>query len=128
VAKVLIVDDDADVRGLVRRVLTKLGHEVTDVDDGSQALRLLESTAFDVVVTDVYMATVDGMELLVRIQQRGLSVPVVAISGGGYKSRDEVLQMAAASGAVATLDKPFTPDQLRETIERILTPRPAAEP
>ena len=121
-AHVLVVDDDADVRALVRRVVGKLGHQVSDVADGKEALRLLEATRFDLIISDVYMADMDGMELLVRIQQLGLEVPVVVISGGGFQSRDEVLKMAAACGAVATLDKPFSVEQLRDTVEPLLPP------
>ena len=117
---VLVVDDDADVRAVVRKVITKLGHHVWDVADGSEALELLKTTPFDLIISDVYMADMDGMELLVRIQQLELGVPVVVISGGGFKPRDEVLKMAAACGAVATLDKPFTVEQLRDTVEPLL--------
>lgn len=119
-SKVLVVDDEAEVRRFLRRVLAKLGHEVWDAPDGTEALRLLETIPFDLVITDAYMAEVDGMELLVRIQQRGLQVPVVMISGGGYMAREEVLAMGKGCGAVATLDKPFTLEQLRETIEPLL--------
>ena len=122
-AHVLVVDDDDDVRAVVRKVVTKLGHQVWDVADGQQALRLLETSPMDLIISDVYMADMDGMELLVRIQQLDLHVPVVVISGGGYKAKDEILKMAAACGAVATLDKPFTVEQLRETVEPFL-PRP----
>ena len=120
-AKVLVVDDEAEVRGLLRRMLTTLGHEVWEAPNGTEALRLLDTSPFDLVITDVYMAEVDGMELLVRIQQRGLHMPVVMISGGGYKSREEVLEMAASCGAVATLEKPFSLEQLRLTIEPLLS-------
>ena len=120
VAHVLVVDDDDDVRSVVRKVITKLGHQVWDVADGNEALRILETSPVDLIISDVYMAAMDGMELLVRIQQLELDVPVVVISGGGYKPRDEVLKMAAACGAVATLDKPFTVEQLRETVEPLL--------
>ena len=119
-AHVLVVDDDANVRALVRKVLTKLGHKVWDVADGKEALRVLETSPVDLIISDVYMADMDGMELLVRIQQLELHVPVVVISGGGFKPRDEVLRMAAACGAVATLDKPFTVEQLRDTVEPLL--------
>ena len=119
-AHVLVVDDDADIREVVRRVITKLGHKVWDVADGNEALRLLETSPVDLIISDIYMAEMDGMELLVRIQQLELDVPVVVISGGGYKPRDEVLKMAAACGAVATLDKPFTVEQLRDTVEPLL--------
>ncbi len=117
---VLVVDDDADVRAVVAKVITKLGHHVWDVADGSEALELLKTTPFDLIISDVYMADMDGMELLVRIQQLELGVPVLVISGGGFKPRDEVLAMAAACGAVATLDKPFTVEQLRDTVEPLL--------
>ena len=119
-ANVLVVDDEADVRAVLQRMLTHMGHQVWDAADGAEALQLLEAVRFDLVITDVYMASVDGMELLVRIQQRGVPVPVVVISGGGFMSTDEVLKMAASCGAVATLDKPFTLDELHETIEPFL--------
>lgn len=117
----LVVDDEAKVRAYLRRVLTKLGHEVSEAPDGAEALRLLDASAFDLVITDAYMAEMDGMELLARIQQRGLRVPVVMMSGGGYMKRGDVLTMGASSGAVATLEKPFTPEQLRLTIEPMLS-------
>jgi len=59
------------------------------------------------------MAEVDGMELLVRIHQRGWHMPVLMISGGGYMARDEVLALGRACGAVATLEKPFTMESRR---------------
>ena len=119
-ANVLIVDDDAGIRGAVRRTLVDLGHAVWDVPGGEEALALLDGTPFDLLITDVYMAEVDGVELLVRIQQRGLTVPVVVMSGGSYASADDVLGMAQTYGAAATLHKPFTPLQLRATVESLL--------
>jgi CheY-like chemotaxis protein len=119
-AKVLVVDDEATVRSTLRKLLGRLGHEVWDAAEGGEALRHLEAVHFDLVITDVYMAAMDGMELLLRIQQRGLRVPVVVMSGGGFKPPDEVLAMASSCGAVATLDKPFTPEQLGEALEPLL--------
>jgi CheY-like chemotaxis protein len=121
-AKVLVVDDEADVRSVLSRMLANLGHEALVASDGAEALQILDGVRVDLVITDVYMAAVDGMELLVRIQQRGLKIPVVVISGGGFLPTDEVLAMAKNCGAVATLDKPFAPKQLRETIEPLLSP------
>ncbi|HTT67537.1 MAG TPA: response regulator [Gemmatimonadales bacterium] len=121
-AHVLVVDDDADVRAVVHKGIARLGHQVWDVADGAEALELLKTTPFDLIISDVYMADMDGMELLVRIRQLELGVPVIVISGGGFKSREEVLKMAAACGAVATLDKPFSLEQLRDTVEPFLPP------
>jgi CheY-like chemotaxis protein len=125
VANILVVDDEASVRRALCRMLTNLGHQAWDVADGAEALQLLDGVRFDLIISDVYMAAVDGMELLVRIQQRGFKIPVVVISGGGFRTAEEVLGMAKSCGAVATLDKPFTPEQLRRTIEPLLRP-PAA--
>lgn len=125
-AKILIVDDHQPTRAAARQILAKDGHELWDVPDGAQALALLEIIQFDLVITDVYMAAVDGMELLTRIKQRGHRVPVVVMSGGGFASREEVLALAQECGAVAILAKPFTPKQLRETIEPLLKPAPPA--
>lgn len=119
--KILVVDDHEQTRAAARRILAKDGHEVWDVPDALQALELIAITPFDLVLTDVYMAAVDGMELLVRIQQRGLRVPVVVMSGGGYATREDVLALAASCGAVATLAKPFTPQQLRDTVTALVT-------
>jgi two-component system response regulator TctD len=82
VAKILIVDDYEQIRAAARRVLARDGHEIWDVPDGVQALELLDIIAFDLVLTDVYMAAVDGIDLLARLQQRGYRVPVIVMSGG----------------------------------------------
>ena len=119
-AKVLVVDDDAGIRSAVRHALVRVGHEVWDVPGGTEALPLLDLVPFDLVITDVYTDAVDGMELLVRIQQLPVRIPVVVISGGGYASTDNVLDLAKNCGATETLDKPFTPRQLRETVARAL--------
>ncbi|MGA2384573.1 MAG: response regulator [Gemmatimonadales bacterium] len=125
-AKILVVDDEAQVRSAVSHMLTNLGHEAFDAPDGAEALRLLDAIRFDLVIADVYMPAADGMELLVRIHQRDPRLPVIMISGGGFMSREEVLAMADSSGATATLDKPFTPGELRETLEPLLKSPPAA--
>jgi CheY-like chemotaxis protein len=121
---VLLAEDDKDIRAVIGRVLAKLGHEVQVADDGREALQLLDAMPFDLVIADVYMATVDGLELLERVQQRGLGVPVVMMSGGGYKPRQDVLRIAASCGAAAVLEKPFTLNELRAAIEPHL-PKPA---
>jgi two-component system chemotaxis response regulator CheY len=119
-ANVLVVDDEAMVRNTLHRMLANLGHQAWAASDGAEALDLVDGIRFDLIITDVYMAAMDGMELLIRIHQRGFRPPVVVISGGGFRSSDDVLAMAKGCGAVATLDKPFTPAQLRQTIEPFL--------
>jgi CheY-like chemotaxis protein len=121
-AQILVVDDDPEVRSFIVRVLASEGHLVSEAADGVEALEVLDKRHHDLILTDVYMAEMDGMELLSRIQRRSVRIPVVVISGGGFATREEVLRMAAARGAVATLEKPFTAGQLREIVERQLKP------
>ena len=129
-AKILVVDDEDGIRVAIRHTLVPIGHEVWDVPGGTQALPLLDVIPFDLIITDVYTDAVDGIELLRRVHEKGLRIPIVVISGGGYASADHVLDAAMAAGATATLDKPFTPRQLRETVARALGGKapPAAPP
>lgn len=69
-ARVLVVDDRAHVRGAVRRVLVQGGHQVWGARNGAEALALLDAIAFDLVVTNVYMWVADGMESLARLPNR----------------------------------------------------------
>ena len=125
-ARILVVDDHAHVRGAVRRILAREGHQVWDVPDGEEALQLMDILNFDLVLTDVYMAAMDGMELLVRAKQRGFRMPVVVMSGGGFAPREELLAMARACGAFATVLKPFSPHELRDTLGAVLQQAAAA--
>jgi len=67
-----------------------------------ESRRVLADSRFELIITDVYMVSVDGMELLLRIHQRGLEVPVVAISGVGFIATDDILAMARGCGVAAT--------------------------
>ena len=125
-ARILVADDSAGVRSAVRRSLSRGGHEVWDVTDGAQALELMATMEFDLLLTDVYMAGVDGMELLLRARQRGFSAPVIVMSGGGFTPREELLALASACGAFATLAKPFSPNDLRTAVSGALR-TPAAD-
>ena len=119
-ARILVVDDHAHVRGAVRRILAKAGHEIWDAPDGTEALALLDVIDFDLIITDVYMTAVDGMELLMRSHERGCRAPVIVMSGGGYAPRGELLKLARSCGAFATIVKPFSPQELRALVQSVL--------
>jgi DNA-binding NtrC family response regulator len=127
-ARILVVDDHAHVRGAIRRILTRAGHQVWDVCDGPAALELMGAIGFDVVITDVYLGAMDGMELLVRSQQRGYRQPVIVMSGGGFAPRGELLNMAKACGAFGTVTKPFSPHDITESVGKALAPAAVRSP
>src|SRR2546430_2244993 len=98
-ARVLVVDDESGIRSAVAKCLAHEGHEVVEAGDGASALQLLRDETFDIVITDLYMPSMDGMELIIRLEQM-LSRPVViAISGGGFVNADELLHTAERLGA-----------------------------
>lgn len=120
-ARVLVVDDDADIRRLVRISLELDGHEVTEAADGVEALRAVDPVPPDVMVLDVTMPRLDGWEVLVRLRAGGAAgaaaVPVIlltALDAGVDRIRGGV------EGVVRYLTKPFDPDDLRAEVLRAM--------
>ena len=101
--RVLIVDDDAAVRTVLRRILDGAGYEITEAADAFQALDRLDSHPSDAVLLDIKMPGMDGFGLLQNLQQRELKIPVVILTGHGdeFTSRD-----CLEAGAAAYLRKP----------------------
>ena len=117
-AQVLIVDDDYATREALGALLEQMGHTPLTADSAADALRILESTAaLDVVVTDVVMPRMNGIEFAGRVRSIRPSLPVVLVTGDS-DALDDVL----ASGAVALL-KPYSPDTLRRVLKEALDSR-----
>jgi DNA-binding NtrC family response regulator len=116
--RVLLIEDDASVRRLVRRMLERGRHEVTEADNGRAGLDHLGSGAFDLVITDIVMPEMDGIELLIEVRKRHPALRVIAMSGGGRTGHMDFLGSAEMLGASAVLQKPFTFDVLATAIRR----------
>lgn len=123
--RVLVVDDEADVRRSIERVLEVSGYSVTAVSDGARALRALEGDTFDLLILDVYMPDMDGLGLMRELRHRGDQTPILAVSGGGDSPHSldpsGALSVARAFGA-GVLPKPFTVDELLGAIDALLAP------
>lgn len=122
-ARILLVEDDADFRGALERYLSKVGHDVRAVGGGQAALAALEAGPTDLIVTDLFMPEVDGLQLVNELRKSQSVVPVIAISGGGRFTKEMMLQTAKALGAAVTLQKPFDLDELGQAVERVLIGR-----
>jgi DNA-binding response OmpR family regulator len=108
--RVLVVDDDASIRRLVRIILADAGFVVFEAEDGEQALEILERESPEVLLLDLNMPVMDGRELFERLRQHGRRPRTVIISAGpSERTRQEL-------GAEASLQKPFGPDDLVETV------------
>lgn len=122
-ARVLVIDDDVPARAVMRRMLEIAGHDVREAGDGAAALRLLNGQPADVIITDLYMPGMDGIQLARELRKLEASPAIVAVSGGGFGRQVDLLPMAETLGASVTLPKPFTGDALRDAVERALAQR-----
>ncbi len=114
---VLVVDDDAGVRALVRSILEQDGFRVREAAGARDGLDALAGDAPDLVLLDVLMPEIDGWEMLQQVQRRhGRAVPVIMFSG----SVDETALAAKSRGASGFVGKPFDAQQLLEQTRRIL--------
>lgn len=119
-AQILLIDDDDAFRTMLRRTLERAGHTVIEAEEGQAALRLLSSPAVDLVVTDIIMPGMEGLQTIQELRRTHPRVKVIAISGGGRMEPDGYLKVARAFGAVCALSKPFTNQELFQAIDEAL--------
>ena len=119
-ALVLLVDDNKLLRSTIERALTLTGHEVVTAVDGKSAIALLPTVNCDVVLTDIVMPDMDGLELIRAIRKANPATKVVAMSGGGRGGAMSYLELAKTFGAAATLEKPFAIEELGRVISAVL--------
>ena len=115
--KILVVDDEAIVLKSCRLVLEAGGCEVLQAGSVAEALAVVATQAPGLVLVDVKMPGHDGMYLMRRLRQQGARIPVVVMSG---YSTAETIREAEDLGAVAFVSKPFTPDELSDTVNSVL--------
>ena len=121
--RILVIDDDAAVRATVRLFLERAGYEIVEAGDGKEASPLIDGA--DLVITDLLMPDVDGVDLIGMIRRQGHKVPVIAMSGGGKVDSKSYLEVARALGAFATIAKPFDLEHLLATVRDALASRGA---
>jgi DNA-binding response OmpR family regulator len=120
VQHILVVDDESQVRTMLQMFLRRSGFEVSEAADGEEALKILSSTAVDLVVLDLIMPGKEGLETLMAIRKKGADPKVVVVSGGAKSVDTDFLPVARKLGANATLKKPFRNEDLLRTIEGLL--------
>lgn len=119
-AIILIADDDPIVRLTVSEFLEAAGHSVLEANDGQEALDMLATIQIDLLIVDMLMPNMDGLETILALRKAGSGVPIIAISSGGRMDRSTLLRPAAVFGANATLSKPLLRDVLVATVEATL--------
>ena len=111
--RLLIADDNADLRESLRLILERFGYEVCLAADGTRALELQRLAPADVLITDIFMPERDGLETITAFRREFPRTRIIAMSGGGVRVGGKIyLDTAGAAGADATLRKPFDPEAL----------------
>ncbi|MCW5751220.1 MAG: response regulator [Alphaproteobacteria bacterium] len=127
-ASILIVEDDPLLCETLRQTLNHAGHAVAVAEDGRAALRAFDAVRPDLVLLDIIMPEMDGLETIRAVRQSVPDIPVIAMSGGGQIGNLDLLQVAAKFGANMALRKPFSGRQMLEAIGKALEAEPPGTP
>jgi two-component system chemotaxis response regulator CheY len=116
-SNILVVDDSGLARRLTRRILEELGHETEEVSDGAQALEQYAVNHHDVIILDMVMHGMYGLEVLQKFKELNPALPVIIVTADIQRStRDQV----KAAGAAAMINKPVNKEELTEVLAIVL--------
>ena len=113
-ASILIVDDDAPIRTLLRHILEEDGHQIREAPNGEVGLTLYREVPADLVITDILMPERDGIEVTLALTQEFLDARVIAITDA--TDDQNFLNVAKLFGARRVIRKPFTPEDIRRAV------------
>ena len=119
-ARILVIEDDADMRTSLEKALQSAGHQAVLASDGQEGMKLFRLTPADVVITDLFMPNQDGIETMMNLRREFPEARIVAISGN--ISASAMLSVAKRLGAVVVLEKPFDVEALLAAVDKALQP------
>ena len=117
---VLIVDDSSTMRKIISRSLRQAGLPVDDIyeaGDGIEGLSAMDGKSIHLILSDINMPNMDGLEFIKQVRAKGVGIPIVMITTEGG---EDILKEALTNGASDSIKKPFTPDQLNEKLGALL--------
>lgn len=121
-AGILIVEDDKDLREMLKISLLKRKYTVMEASDGKEAILRFKSAVTDLVITDLIMPDEDGLKVIMKIRELKRDIKIIAISGGGKVGPGNYLNVARALGADEVLPKPFSMNEIISRIDELLNP------
>lgn len=126
-AHILVIDDDLDMRLFIQSTLTRAGHRVEAANDGLEGMAKNRENPADLIITDIIMPSMDGIEVIADLLRTKTHTRVLAISGGGHLLGSHfVLKVANSFKVHQTLAKPFTAEMLLGKVESVLNVSDAA--
>ena len=121
--RILLIEDDSALRRMLYYDLIAAGYAVSEAVHGADGLVQLRNNPVDLVITDMLMPEMDGVETIQQLRRSFPEVKIMAISGGGLASPDHYLRIAKKLGADKTLKKPFTFPELLDVVHELYPPR-----
>jgi DNA-binding response OmpR family regulator len=116
-ARILVTDDDADLRATLQKLLMLRGYEVDTGSDGLEGARLLQQGAYDLLITDIVMPNQEGLESIIQAKKRYPAMKIIAMSGAAKTSTEVYLRVAKNVGADFIFQKPWSPKEMLAKVE-----------
>ena len=119
-AEILIIEDDAEVRELLKTLLSRSGHTVREARDGREGIHSFRTSHADLIITDLIMPHKEGLETIIDLRQEFPDLKIIAISGGSRDNRENYLNTAKLCGASRIFHKPFDNRELLTAVDELL--------
>ena len=118
--RILVADDDPDIRRTLQIGLEKAGYEVIEARDGEEAARLWREDGVDLIIADIYMPNKSGLQLIMELRAHNSTIPVIAMSDGGRNKNLNPLIYSEVLGSVRTIGKPFSLEDMVAMVKQEL--------
>lgn len=119
-ALILIIDDEPQIRSMLKLMLERDGYEVAEAPDGREGIKIHRQNPADLIITDLIMPNKDGIGMIIELRKEFPDVKIIAMSGGGLNKPEGYLRGAKKLGAACTLTKPIDRDELLRAIKDVL--------
>ena len=120
-ARILIMEDEDQMRAVLRQILESSGHEVMEATDGVEGIRLYHEKPADVVIVDIIMPEKEGFETIRELKRDFPEVKLIAISGGGFIGAEPYLKIAEGLGVTHNFAKPIEREELLDAVQELLS-------
>ena len=123
-ARILIIDDEPQIRSMLTLMLERDGYEVVEAPDGVEGIKAYRQQPADLIITDLIMPNKDGIGMIIDLKKEFPDVKIIAMSGGGLNKPDGYLKGAKKLGASCTLTKPIDREEMLKAVRDILRDSP----